>query len=86
MAGPTFAIRKSDVVAPFAHVLLGGGVASGGGISVNAFTTAIGGGLDVKVNRHVAWRLVQADWLIFRSSGETNTKNARVSTGIVFRF
>jgi len=86
MAGPVFSIRKSDKITPFAHVLVGGSWASGGGITTNAFTTAVGGGLDVKVNQHVAVRLVQADWLLFHSEGETVKKNARVSAGIVFRF
>jgi len=86
MVGPVFSIRKSDKVTPFAHVLVGGTVVSGGGISTSGFATAIGGGLDVKVSEHVAWRLVQGDWLLFRSGGETDKKNARVSTGIVFRF
>jgi hypothetical protein len=86
MAGPVFSIRKSEAVTPFAHLLIGGATASGGGISTSGFATAIGGGLDVKVNQHIAVRLVQADWLLFRSGGETDKKNARVSAGLVFRF
>lgn len=86
MAGPVFSLRQSEKVTPFAHVLLGAAVASGGGTSSTAFATAVGGGLDVKVNEHVAVRLVQADWLLFRSGGITDKKNARVSAGIVFRF
>lgn len=85
MAGPVFSLRKSDKVTPFAHVLVGAAVASGGG-TATAFATAVGGGLDVKVNEHVAVRLVQADWLLFHSGGSTDKKNARVSAGIVFRF
>ena len=86
MAGPVFSYRKSERVTPFAHVLLGGAVASGGGISENGFAMAVGGGLDVNLNKHVALRLVQGDWLMFRAGGETDSKNGRVSTGIVFRF
>lgn len=86
MAGPVFSYRKSERVTPFAHVLIGGAVASGGGISENGFAMAVGGGLDVNLNKHIAWRLVQGDWLMFRAGGETDKKNARVSTGIVFRF
>jgi hypothetical protein len=47
---------------------------------------AFGGGLDVNAGNHLAWRMVQADWLLFRSGGETDKKNVRVSTGLVFRF
>ncbi len=86
MAGPVFAIRKSKTVTPFAHALFGVAHASGGGVSSNAFATALGGGLDVNVSEHVAVRLVQADWLLFRSNGVTDKSNARVSAGIVFRF
>ena len=86
MAGPVFSYRKSERVTPFAHVLVGGAVASGGGISENGFAMAVGGGLDVNLNKRVAWRLIQGDWLLFRAGGETDKKNARISTGIVFRF
>ncbi|HJZ63298.1 MAG TPA: outer membrane beta-barrel protein [Candidatus Acidoferrum sp.] len=86
MAGPVFSYRKSERVTPFAHVLVGGAWASGGGISENGFAMGVGGGLDVNLNKHVAWRLVQGDWLLFRAGGETDKKNARISTGIVFRF
>ncbi len=85
MAGPVFSLRKSDIVTPFAHVLVGAAWVSDGGTET-AFATAIGGGLDVKVNEHVAVRLVQADWLLLHSGGVTDRKNARVSAGIVFRF
>ena len=83
MVGPVFSLRKSERVTPFAHVLFGGAFATGGN---NAFATAIGGGMDVKVSEHVAVRLVQADWMLFRAEGITDKKNARVSAGIVFRF
>jgi opacity protein-like surface antigen len=81
MFGPVFSAR-SDKVTPFAHALFGG--ASGGG--TNAFAMAFGGGVDVKVAEKVAFRLIQGDWLLFRSEGFTSKKNARISTGIVFRF
>ncbi len=81
MFGPVFSAR-SDKVTPFAHALFGG--ASGGG--TNAFAMAFGGGVDVKVADRVAFRVIQGDWLVFRSEGYTSKKNARVSTGIVFRF
>ncbi len=41
MAGPVFSLRKSEIVTPFAHVLVGAAVLSGGGTST-AFATAIG--------------------------------------------
>jgi opacity protein-like surface antigen len=81
MVGPTFA-RRTKPVTPFAHALFGGAHAEG----VNAFSMALGGGLDVNAWEHVAIRLIQADWLSFRRSGESSNGNVRVSVGLVFRF
>jgi hypothetical protein len=63
MFGPVISAR-SDKVTPFAHALSGG--ASGGGTT--AFAMAFGGGVDVKVAPKVAFRLIQGDWLVFRSA------------------
>ena len=83
MAGPTFSARTKRVT-PFAHLLLGGATTCGSCDS--AFAMALGGGLDVNANDHLALRLVQADWLLFRAGGITDKKNARASAGLVFRF
>jgi opacity protein-like surface antigen len=80
MVGPTFSVR-TERITPFAHALFGG--ATGGG---SAFAMAVGGGVDLNASRHLAVRLIQADWLLLRSEGFTNKQNARVSAGIVFRF
>jgi opacity protein-like surface antigen len=85
MFGPVVSARQFGRVTPFAHALFGGARASNGG-SVNAFSMAFGGGLDVKINRNVAVRLVQADWLATHFVGDWQKKNARVSAGIVLRF
>ena len=45
-----------------------------------------GGGADVKLNHALAVRLIQADWVYYRFSGNNESHNVRVSTGIVFRF
>ena len=81
MVGPTFSLR-TERVTPFAHALFGGAHANGS----NAFSMAIGGGLDVNAGEHVALRVIQADWLSFRRSGESSNGNVRVSAGLVFRF
>jgi hypothetical protein len=81
MVGPTLSAR-TERVTPF----VGGASAGGEGETANAFAMAFGGGLDVNAGNHLAWRMVQADWLLFRSGGETDKKNVRVSTGLVFRF
>ena len=81
MVGPTFSLR-TERVTPFAHAFFGGAHANG----LNAFSMAIGGGLDVNAGEHVAIRVIQADWLSFRRSGESSNGNVRVSAGLVFRF
>jgi len=73
------------IAKPFVHALFGGATASGGGTSSTGFDMMLGGGLDVG-HGSLAWRVVQADWMITRFSGFTDKKNSRVSTGIVLRF
>jgi hypothetical protein len=65
--------------APQAHALLGSG-------SVNGLAIASGGGLDVKVSRHVAIRVAQVDWLMERFAGVWSHDNVRFSSGLLFRF
>ncbi len=83
MVGPTFSARTKRLT-PFAHALFG--VAGSCGSCDAAFTMALGGGLDANANDHFAIRLIQADWLLFRSGSFTDKKNGRVSAGVVFRF
>jgi opacity protein-like surface antigen len=83
MVGPTFSARTKRLT-PFAHALFG--TAGSCGSCDAAFTMALGGGLDANANDHFAIRLIQADWLLFRSGSFTDKENGRVSTGVVFRF
>ena len=87
--GPTFSYNKAEHFKPFVHTLFGFSHASAGfggfSASENAFAMALGGGVDLGVNKHFAVRLVQADYLMTRFSSETQN-NARISTGLVFRF
>jgi opacity protein-like surface antigen len=71
---------------PFAEALFGGAhvnVNNGVG-SDTSFATAIGGGLDYKIIKPVAWRF-EGDYVQTRFFGATQD-NVRISTGIVFRF
>jgi hypothetical protein len=70
----------------FAEALFGGAHvnANNGAGSDMSFATALGGGLDYKIIRPVAWRF-QGDYVQTRFFGTTQN-NVRLSTGIVFRF
>jgi opacity protein-like surface antigen len=89
MFGPRFTYRKAGSITPFAHVLLGGIRGSRGylGISQSAvkFAAAFGGGLDVKVSKHVAVRVIQAEY-VATPFLDLRQDNIRLSAGIVFRF
>jgi len=103
--GPRLSYRKSEWVTPFAQVLFGGAHATEVNLSgctgvgctplssENAFAMTAGGGLDIKVRRHIAIRLFQAEYLMTRFAdasaftGErVRQNNLRLSAGIVFRF
>ncbi|HYL13718.1 MAG TPA: hypothetical protein VEV41_11825 [Terriglobales bacterium] len=85
--GPTISAGKGSI-SPFVHALFGGFRTSVSGLSgsANGFAMFLGGGIDAGMKHGLAFRVVQADWEILRSSGVTDRKNARVSTGIVLRF
>jgi hypothetical protein len=70
---------------PFAEVMVGAGhVNANLAGSDTSFATAIGGGLDYRIIRPVAWRF-QGDYVETRFFGTTQN-NVRFSTGIVLRF
>jgi hypothetical protein len=73
------------------HALLGGdhasvGASGFGSATGNGFALLAGGGVDFNFSEHLAFRAAQADWMLLHSSGSTSSKNARISTGIVFKF
>jgi len=70
---------------PFAEVEVGiGHVNANAAGSDTSFATAIGGGLDYRIIRPVAWRF-QGDYVETRFFGTTQN-NVRLSTGIVLHF
>jgi hypothetical protein len=83
MVGPqiSFPARLS----PFFHVLAGIGHISSNGITDTSFEAAIGGGIDMRIAPLISWRIIQGDDVITRYFGGIQ-HNARVSTGLVFRF
>lgn len=82
---------------PFAQVLIGVAHAHGslvttqnssGSDSANAFASLLGGGLDLRVSRHVSVRLLEANYLITTFNNNVNSRqnNFRIGAGIIFRF
>jgi outer membrane protein OmpA-like peptidoglycan-associated protein len=100
--GPRLSFRKYDRITPFAQVLFGGvranqviltGCTSSCTLlpAQDAFAMTAGGGLDLRVHRHFAIRIIQAEYLMTRfasyTTGTTGAQNdMRLSAGIVFRF
>lgn len=94
LAGPRFSYRKHEKITPFAHAMFGGtrlntkATLSFGNITREisaadtAFTAVFGGGLDFKLNKNISLRLIQADYVLTRFGGDTQS-NARLSVGIV---
>ena len=88
--GPHFAYQGNPHVSPFLHVLLG--LTNGRQATPDAhstwrpgFTTALGGGLDVKAARFLWIRVIQADYLR-QSFRDDLQNNGKLSFGVVFRF
>ncbi|MGA2084999.1 MAG: hypothetical protein ABSG60_05720, partial [Terracidiphilus sp.] len=99
--GPRLSFRH-DRITPFVQALFGGAHASEVTLAdctfsctllpaQNSFAWTGGGGLDVRVHRHFAIRIVQAEYLMTMfqdySTGKTASQNdVRLSAGLVFRF
>jgi outer membrane protein OmpA-like peptidoglycan-associated protein len=101
LAGPRLSFRHERFT-PFVQALFGGVHASEVDIAnctssctllpeENVFALTAGGGLDVKVRRHFAIRIIQAEYMMTRFTNyDTGTaamqNDMRLSSGIVFRF
>jgi hypothetical protein len=96
--GPVVSMDSGGKINPFAHALFGGAhvtesgcvvleEGSGCGLgSQNGFAMMLGGGVDVKANKFMALRIPQVDWVYYRFNGVGESKNVRISAGVVFRF
>lgn len=99
--GPRVSFRNSGRITPFVQALFGGMhanqvVLKGCTFSCtllpvqDTFAMTAGGGLDLRIHRHFALRLIQAEYLMTRfasyTTGTTAQQNdIRLSSGIVFR-
>jgi hypothetical protein len=78
-------IRFPGPVSPFAHFLVGGAHESIGGATQNAFATALGVGIDIKLLPFISFRPIQFDYLLTRFNSDTQNQ-PRVSAGLVVHF
>src|SRR5277367_4793360 len=85
MFGPRVSVPIGKFT-PFGEILVGvGHINTGGtfpGPSNTSFATALGGGLDYRLVRLIAWR-IEGDYISTRFFSSTQN-NLRLSTGIVF--
>ena len=84
--GPRLTLRNPSKINPFAQVLLGGSriTAGSGGGSANQFAYSLGGGVDIGLLPHLAFR-PQGDYIGLETSG-SRTNCTRVSAGFVVHF
>jgi outer membrane protein OmpA-like peptidoglycan-associated protein len=94
MVGPRLNLHRFDYFVPYIEVLVGSahaGSSMTGTNSQNVFSLVAGGGLDMVLTRHIAWRVADIDYLstsfngnFLGSGGRQNS--LRLGTGVVFRF
>jgi opacity protein-like surface antigen len=88
--GPRFTYRKNERLSPFAHVLFGlargnwkrPAIVAG---EETSFGLAVGGGMDTKLTNHLAFRLIQAEYVRTHFSVKAE-KSLRIATGLLFSF
>ena len=86
--GPRLSYRGNHRIAPYIHALFGKAVLDRvpvSNTSKSSFVWAFGGGFDIRVDRRVAIRAIQADYIGSRL-GISGENNLRLSTGAVLRF
>lgn len=97
--GPRFNWRRWKRVNPYAQFLFGGARISSDAIlgqtassaDHNGFATAAGGGIDVPLTRHLAFKPIQVEYVMSQVASFTNNRNSfqndlRYSAGVVLRF
>jgi hypothetical protein len=107
LIGPRVSFRSHTRLTPFLQVLVGAAQADTVTVTgctapiyscvplprETAFAFTAGGGLDLRLNRRIAWRVFQAEFLLTRFDDPALAipkagwqTNMRLSTGLVFRF
>ncbi len=88
MLGPQYKWRREHV-SPFVHFLVGEHMQWPHFQTTKAgFGLAVGGGLDLHLNRRVDFRLIEADYMYghHNSTIATESSGVRLRTGLVFKF
>ncbi|HZD96420.1 MAG TPA: OmpA family protein [Candidatus Sulfotelmatobacter sp.] len=98
--GPRFS-HRGERWTPFLHALFGaarlsdiqatpptGSAFFKNSFSTNSFATALGGGVDANFNKHIGFRIFQAEYLLtkFTDSNDNKQNNLRASAGLVLHF
>jgi len=92
--GPRLNLRRFDHFVPFGEVLFGaahGGTQMTGSTSSSTFALAAGGGFDMILNQSLAWRVMEADYLMTNFTGPLLSPNGRqnnfrIGSGLVLRW
>jgi outer membrane immunogenic protein len=91
LVGPRYSYRTSSRFTPYVQVLLGGSEELSNDAFVqnsNAFAVSGGGGVSRVLTPHLAWNIVEVDYIYSRLPNAVNDhqNDLRVSTGITLRF
>ena len=81
--GPKFTFREKGRLNPYFQTLFGGARFSEGSSTFLAW--AAGGGVDMKVHKNVAIRVIDVTYLVLHDNGRRSS-NGRLSTGVVWQF
>ncbi|MGH9648990.1 MAG: outer membrane beta-barrel protein, partial [Terriglobales bacterium] len=91
MAGPRFSIRSDNKITPYGHALVGWHRLSPIGLAPdNRVGIAVGGGLDLRISKRFAWKIIEADYVWsqhnFAPIDRPSLTGARLRTGVVVKF
>lgn len=91
LIGPKYVFNRPGNISPYVHALVGAGYVHdnwcctvGNSWSETQVAFAMGAGLDIRLNKHVAIRPIQLDYI--RQMGVLREHQARYTFGLVFRF
>ncbi len=81
--GPTFSYPNPSRFVPFGFVIAGDSRGSIAGKVTNAFEIGVGGGVNVKLNKHVSVKILPAEYLLATPDGNARN-NYKAAIGLEF--